>query len=217
MTPKSKRKSIHSRMLRPVSRAFGKMSLRPIKSWFSSIEHWMLDWFDLYLASKWPQRWNSTWTRPWRTSLSTWRSLLLEPRPRHLRSCPKWSSDWSRSCHRRKRRNCSISPNCVHAGRRRRIRAKSPWVKTSVDGSLISLKRQKWWKFDMLQQKWLNMTRSHVNACEDIVDRQFWVWFFLTSCFSKSAVCHLKMASRMASWEGWMKVWMSFSPQKSLR
>ena len=38
-----------------------------------------------------------------------------------------------------------------------------------------------------------------------------------TSSFSKSTVLHLRMGSRMASWEGWMRVWMSSFPQKSPR
>lgn len=40
---------------------------------------------------------------------------------------------------------------------------------------------------------------------------------FSPSCFSKSAVPHLRTGSRTASWEGWMKVWMSFSLRKSPR
>lgn len=37
------------------------------------------------------------------------------------------------------------------------------------------------------------------------------------SSFSKSTALHLRMGNRMASWEGWMRVWTSSSLQKSPR
>lgn len=161
----------------------------------------MLDWFDLYLGSKYPQRWNSTWIRPWRTSLSMSRMLHLELRPHHLRPRPKWSSDWWRSSHRRKRRNCSTSLKCVHAGRRRCIRTKFLWVKLDS--------QRKFNESEASEE--VNIGYASVEVIEDgknpfahikILQICSFEFDFLTSCFSKSAAFHLRMESRMAWWEG---------------
>lgn len=68
------------------------------------------------------------------------------------------------------------------------------------------------WKFNQSEaSKVVNIQHTSVEMIEDDKNPLMHVKIlqigsfeadFLTSCFSKSAVCHLKMESKMASWEG---------------